>query len=482
MSLVAGPDGLHGVRMSRSGEGWSAEASGFWPLPPRGDSAESTASPDEPSAEAAGRAPDADAADESNRREDARWAGILRRAAAELGGGTLSLALPTSQLLVKVLELPSEAGGDLEEIVPLQMEAISPFPGDELASSHETLAETETTLRVFAAALPKPTADRWDARLSSAGLKARRIDSALLGWWWTLSSARVLPQGDGRNVVLIGRAGEWDVLLLEGGAPVLCRSLGSERSPQDLALDLTLSLLSAELKGSGKAVEELLLVSDAAPGPQLPDMLSKAAGGAPVRFVDFAELGPAAAGCARRAAQSAPLDLLPASWRERELSAVARKRYFGAMAVAGLAWVLLLAGLLLAPKIHDRIEARMREAVERDKPAYAEVRDVRDRVRLIRSYMDRSRSMLECLRVVVGVLPDEVLFTSLTYRREDGLKIAGEAPEARQVYAFQDAVSNCGLFDNSTLTGPTRNAARRVERFEVDARFDPKPEREGGRR
>ena len=487
VSLVAGPDGLWGARITHAGEGWTVSASGTWTLPAADAPAEGEGAAGAESALVpAGEAPaDSDAAAAEAEREaleDGRWAETLRKAASELGGGPVALALPTSQLLVKVLDLPKETSGDLPGIVQLQMDELSPFAGEELTTGHETLAETEDRLRVFAAGLPQPAAERWDARLKAAGIRARRVDAAILGAWWSLSAAGVLGEGDGRRAILLERAGEWDLLLLEGGAPILCRSLGSGKTAEDLALDLTLSLLSAELKGAVKPLEEIVAVTAAPPDPAMLDALSRAAGGVPARTVGMADSGAPAPGCARRAAGSAPLDLLPASWRTRELSAVAKRRYIAGMAAAGVLWILLLAGLLLAPKISKRFEDAERRAVERDKPAYYAVRDVRDRVRLIRSYMDRSRSMLECLRTVVEVMPPGMTLTGLTYRREEGIRIAAEVTEVPQAYAFKEGISDCGLFDNCTLGQLTRNAAKKVERFEVDARFDPKPEKEGGRR
>ena len=477
-AMAVGPDGIRGARLVRKDGAWSVAASGFWPLPPSDDAPDS-----------AGDAPGEDAAGESAGLDDGRWADTLSRAAKGLGGGAISLCLPTSQLLVKMLDLPAEASGDLSDIVPLQMDKISPFPGEELSTGHEVIAEGEGRLRVFAAALPQSIADRWDARLRAAGLKARRIDSALLGWWWSLSQSGSLPACDGRQAVLVERAGEWDLIILDGGVPVLCRSMGDGAAAGfDLSRELMISLLSSEFNGAGDAIEEIVVVAGREPSRETEESLSEATGGAPVRFVDFEKLGPPASGCARRAAESASLDLTPDSWRHREMSAAARRRYFMGMAVAGLVWALLLGGLLAAPRIFDGLEARERAAVEADAAEFAEVRGVRDRVRLIRSYMgqpgspDYSRSCLECLRVVIGILPPDLQLTSITYTRDVGVEVKGEII-GREGAAndFKKEIDKCrDLFAQSHLKDLSRADSNKRKGFTVQAYFDP-PKEGGGR-
>ncbi len=462
-ALVVGPDGIRGARLMRADGAWSVASSGFWPLPPEDENAPAAAD------DASVNPVNPETSDQASAElDDGRWADTLERAAKGLGGGAISLCLPTSQLLVKMLDLPAEASEDLADIVPLQMDKISPFPGEELTSGHELIAEGEDRLRVFAAALPQSIADRWDARLRAAGLKARRIDSALLGWWWTLSQSGSLPACEGRQTVLVECAGDWDLIILDSGVPVLCRSIGSGSvAPSDLSRELMLSLFSSELSGAGDAVAEVVIVAGSEPSAEMRDVLSNAVGGAPVRFVDFEKLGPPAVGCARRTAESASLDLLPESWRHREMSAASRRRYIIGMAVAGIVWVLLFAGLLVAPRISDRLEARERAAVERDRPEYLEVCDVRNRVRLIRSYMDHSHSCLECLRVVIGILPEELLLSSITYDRAVGLEIKGEGDKTAANDFKKEIDSHRELFpdpERNTFTDQSKADSNKQKR------------------
>ena len=170
------------------------------------------------------------------------------------------------------------------------------------------------------------------------------------------------------------------------------------------------------------------------------------------------------------------------------MSAAARRRYFLGMAAAGIVWALLLAGLLLAPRISDGLEARERAAVEQDAAEFAEVRGVRDRVRLIRSYMGQpgtegySRSCLECLRVIIGILPPDLQLSSITYTREVGVEVKGEII-GREGAAndFKKEIDNCkDLFAYSYLKDLSRADSNKRKGFTVQAYFDPP--KEGGRK
>ncbi len=442
-ALVADAGGLCGLRLVRARGAWSVVASGVWPL-----AAADAAAPD---------APDP-------------WIAALAAAADAMGSRTVSLALPTSQLLVKILALPAVAADDLHSIVQLQMDKISPFPGEELTVGCETLATRGTTLQVLGAALPRAILETWDRRVQAAGIKVLRLDSALAGWWWALGDRQVLKPADGRRLVLLEHAGEWDLVLVDDGVPVLARGLGVPVEPIDIARDVTLSLLSAELDGGSQPLRETVVISALPPDEQLAEALA-GAGGAPVRHVSTAALGSPALGVARRATESATLDLIPALWRQREQAGALRRRFLRGMVAAAALWLVLAAGLLLLPWFLQALIVRQEAAVSADLSSFRQVADIRDRVRLIRSYMDRSQSLLEVLRAVTTAQPEGVELVSVAYRREDGAKLAGEATEAALVYAFKDRLDSAGLFARSTLTGPTRDVARKRDRFEIDARF-----------
>ncbi|MDD4101954.1 MAG: hypothetical protein PHU80_04910, partial [Kiritimatiellae bacterium] len=106
--------GLRGVRFAPRGrDGWTRVAGGFWPFEqPKAAEAEEAAE--------SGELLEAD-------RPMARTALTARSA---LGGRQIVLSLPLSRMLVRVLRLPVDIKDDLASAVELQMDKLSPFPGE----------------------------------------------------------------------------------------------------------------------------------------------------------------------------------------------------------------------------------------------------------------------------------------------------------------------------------------------------------------
>ncbi len=461
-ALLIESDALHGVRLAR-GRGAPREAAAKrWPI------AAAPAPPPAASA-AAPSAPDADAV-------GAALCAAQRAWKMEAG---CSLALPTSALMLKVLSLPPADPASLAAIVRLQMEKIAPCAGDDLVVGHEIVSRGEAGQRVFAAAVPRARLDALAQQLAAAGLRLTRLDAALLGWWRQLAAHAPDPLAEGRVAVLFAQSGEWDLLLAEGGEPLLARGLGIPLEPADLGREVTLSLLQAEMEAGAADLGALMVVAEREPGAEWLAALRDAAGVEP-QWLPRERLGSPALGVALRDAEPGRLDLVPASWRALERSQRARRRFLAGFGAAALLWVLLTAGLLLAPAIMRRATAKLAARSEAREPAFREASDVRLRVRLIRSYMDRSRSLLESLRSVCETMPSGVELSALTYRREEGIKLQGDASGSTLVYAFKDALDGAGLFAGSKLTGPTLDAGRRRHRFEIDARFDADAPAAGG--
>lgn len=462
-ALLVETGALHGVRLARGRGGPREAAANRWPI----------AAPAASSEGGEGGAAPADAA------SDALAKALCAAQRAWKMEAGCSLALPTSTLMLKVLALPPADPASLAGIVRLQMEKIAPCAGDDLVVGHEILSRGEAGQRVFAAAVPRAKLDALAQRLAAAGLRLTRLDAALLGWWRQLADLRLPALAEGRVAVLFEQGGEWDLLLTEANEPLLARGLGLPWEPPDLGRELTLSLLQAEMEAGAASLSALLVVAERSPDGDWLAALQAAAGVQP-QYVPRERLGSPALGVALRDAETGRLDLVPDAWREQERTQRARRRFLAGFGAAALLWVLLTAGLLLAPSIVKRATAGVTARIAAREPAFREASDVRLRVRLIRSYMDRSRSLLEALRSVCEVMPAGVELSALTYRREEGVKLQGDAAGSALVYAFKDALDAVGVFAGGKLNGPTLEPVRRRHRFEIDARFDADAPAAGG--
>ncbi|MEI7902812.1 MAG: hypothetical protein WCK89_21400, partial [bacterium] len=126
--------------------------------------------------------------------------------------------------------------------------------------------------------------------------------------------------------------------------------------------------------------------------------------------------------------------------------------------------------LFAGPVVYRQMTAHVRGESKAHAKAFKRVSDTRDRVNLILSYTDRTYSPLEMLRMASSRLPPAgITLIGFNFKRDDGVKISGEADLPTLVYDFKNAVTEDPLFESVSLTGPS--ASRGKHKFEVDAKF-----------
>lgn len=452
IAIAAESGCVRGVRFAPRGrDGWTRTGGGFWPLeaPHEGSSAEG--------AEQGGTLVES----------DKPLARALCAAKSALGAKQVVLSLPLSRLLVRVLKMPIEVRDDLADAVALQMDKLSPFPGEELSVGCEILSETDNELNVFAAALPAAVFEELGSALRIAKLHVVRTDAAVLGWFRALCGPCQLSR-PGRRVLLMNPDDGWDLLVLDHGVPVLVRGLGALPDHDALLREVTLSLLNAELEAGHGALEEVLVVSKEAPSAELRERLGTLAGAAVKHVVPPGE-DAGLEGVALRTGEGAALDLTPQTWRDAVKESRLRQRVVTGVGVAMGVWALFMAVLFAGPVVYKQMTAHVRNASKAHAKAFKQVSDTRERVNLILAYTDRSYSSLEMLRMASSYLPQGITLIGFNYRREDGVKIAGEADQSTLVYDFKNAVTEDPLFESVSLTGPSISKGK--HKFEVDAKF-----------
>jgi len=454
IALLAESGCLRGVRFAPRGrDGWTRTGGGVWPL---------EAPPPEAAAEADGSEQGGTLVE-----SDKPLTRALCAAKSVLGARQVVLALPLSRLLVRVLKLPIEVREDLADAVALQMDKLSPFPGEELSVGCEVLSETEKDLWVFAAAMPAAVFEELGASLRAAKLHVVRTDAAVLGWFRSLCGPCQLAR-PGRRVMLMNPDDGWDLLVLDHGVPVLARGLGVLPDDDALIREVTLSLLNAELEAGQGPVAEVLVVSKEAPSPELLGKLAKVAGVAARPVTPPSEDG-GAEGVAVRTGEGAALDLTPQAWRDEVRESRIRRHVLTGVGIAMSVWAVFMGVLFSGPLVYKQLTARVRNASKAHAKAFKQVSDSRERVNLILSYTDRTYSSLEMLRMASADLPQGVTLVGFNYKREDGVKISGEADQPTLVYDFKNAVTENPLFESVSLTGPS--AIKGKHKFDVDAKF-----------
>ena len=139
-------------------------------------------------------------------------------------------------------------------------------------------------------------------------------------------------------------------------------------------------------------------------------------------------------GVARRTQEGSSLDATPADWAELRTEARFKKKLIAFLLAATVGWVLLMGVLFGVPFVYGQMTERQKTLSKRHARAYGEVKEMRDKVKLVQQYSDHARGSLEMLKAVSDRMPEGITLTSFTYRRGERLSIVGEAQQPTDVY------------------------------------------------
>lgn len=394
--------------------------------------------------------------------------GSLRFLSSGIQSREVVLALPLSRLLVRLVRVPVENRSDPAAFAHPILQSISPYPDETLTVSCEMVRESPDGLVVIAAALPESAADDLAEALDAAKLNVTRVDvlalGAIRGLWNALGNA------DARRLLLLKDEDCISLLVIDGDLPSAIRAFTSE---SDLRREVMLSLLESEDFGGVRSLSEIVVSGDL----QVDDLADLA----PVRRIEMTA-DEALVGIEQRSEDPASLNALPESWREVLDESRLKRKLTRGLALAGGFWVLMLAVLLGVPMGYGFMTDRQKSLRKEHRRAYEAVREMRDKVRLVQKYSDHSRGALEVMKAVSDRLPQGVTLNSWLFRREDGVKVAGEADEADSIWKFQDAMTSLagegetqGVFGRVDLHGPTAVKGGR-QKFDLDCRYEKESE------
>jgi Tfp pilus assembly protein PilN len=395
--------------------------------------------------------------------------------ARQLAPRTVALGLARTATFVKPIELPM-VGGDLREMVRLNLDGHVPFAADDaafdwipLASDGDGARGEETLRRVLVVAAEPRVVDAAlriaeEAKLRPASLTVAAHDLLVL--------AR--PPRDQR-VVWVHRTGaSADVLCLDGPALLLSRTVPA---PDDTTLGDEVRRTLAAVRWRG--CDAVWVSGDADPfAPGLAGL------GLPVSSPDYtaraltrmAALGPEDRGAHTLALATAsgrgarPLDLLPLPLRPRRLS----RAQTLTLGVAGVTAALLIAALALPTLREQRHLARINGEITRLEP------DVRA-VERVQRELERKRKLLATitgiensairalpvLRDLTDMLPNDTWLTTLSLDGK-GVELTGQAAAAS---ALIPLLENSPRLERVEFSSPVTRG-RDKEQFRIRAAWE----------
>ncbi len=461
---------LRGIRLENDGEETKCNDAVCWPFdaePSEGEDAASSDLPAKPEDE-----PLED--EEEPEQEESPLEAALVEAASYYRTREVSISLPLSELFVKVLKFPAENREDLEDLVTKEMKSLSPFPDEDLRIGWEIVRETEKDLFVSAAALPESTAGRIGDSLAAAKLTVVRTDATALGWLRTLWPRITEKPGVSRRLVMLDLDGNgWELAVLDDDTPVILRGLGTSADGDMVRLrrEIMLSLMEADGFSGGREVGEVLVFSHGAVSPETQALLADYG---EVRVVECEDENGGVEGCARREDEACTFDVTPYAWADALKEGRFKRRLYLSAAVAFGVWVLAVVAAVGGLFVVDALTGRVAANSKRHQREYKQVNDMRERVELVKRYSDHNRGILEILKAVSDRLPDGVTLTSFQFKRDEGVKISGEAEQPTMVYEFKNALVKSEAFASVNLRGPS--ASRGVHKFDIETAFEAKEE------
>lgn len=397
--------------------------------------------------------------------------GELRALASGEKSREVVLAVPLSRLIVKVLRVPETDRGDPVAFATPILQAMSPYPDEPLTVSCETVGESESGVVVLAAALPESANEDIADALDAAKVNVTRVDALALGALRGLWGAVTGGAGEkARRLVLLGGADCLSAFVLDGDLPTVVRAV----SPGgDLRRETMLCLLEAEAFGGAAPLAEIVLAGDVEPAGI--DAL------APVRRIEIGD-DAALVGVTERSREPAALNALPAAWREVLEETRFKAKLTKSLAAAGGVWAAILIVLFGVPVVFGFLEDHQKALCKEHARQYKAVREMKEKTELVRKYSDHSRGALEIMKAVSDRLPQGITLLNWNFKRDEGVKVSGEADSAEQVYQFKDAMSSIELtagdgeepvgevlFGQVVLTGPSARGTK--QKFDLDCRY-----------
>lgn len=380
----------------------------------------------------------------------------LRVIAPGDGSREAVLSLPLNRLIVKVVRVPAEHVQDAVAFAAPVLQSMSPYPDEPLTVSCDKLHETPDGAVALVLALPESAADDIADALDAAKLSVTRVDATVLGrlrGMW----GEVAPD-DSRRMVLFAEADCIDVLVLDGTVPCEVRAVSVSG---DLYREALLSLLAAESFAGVRPLAEIVLCGDVPEADGLSAL-------APVRRIE--SVPDPAPGLAERAADPLCANALPDSWREVLEESRFKSKLKGFLIAAGVVWALVMGILFGVPLAYGFMADHQKELSREHMRAYNEVKEMRDKVRLVQKYSDHSRSALEILKAVSDRLPAGVELTSWNFRRGESVRVSGEASETSPVYQFKDRLADTGAFEGGVTLSPIRSQGGK-QKFDIECKF-----------
>lgn len=413
----------------------------------------------------------------------------IQRQCPELTG-PVTFGISSNQLLMRVVELPTVDTNEINSMIQLQVDKLSPFPSERRASSFEVLKTTETSCRALIVTIQRDMIESVGAICLKAGLTILRIDVDVMGWWRLLHDAKTILD-KGRQVIILLESEGGVIIAAQDGIPVSFKPIGpsagisEEEYASEIAGEVGALILALDLEQGGNPVARMdFWHRDVNPEKILARLNEEFS--QDMRGQSLESLPPLSEGLARRVLSpvfsvkastsrsqgiESVIDLVPTAWRMTTLSAETKRHVIAGMALVLGIWIIGMTALITGHYFKQgRLKALEARMALLQAPA-DEVRALQRRVKSFEQYLDRKYSALECLREISQLLPNDVSLASFQFKKGKSVMLRGESLAVEPIIDFKQKLDSSALFeaiDMGTIQ-PMKRKDETVQTFQMNA-------------
>jgi len=389
---------------------------------------------------------------------------------AEVMQGDMTVPLRASELLMRVVELPTSDETEIRDMVAFQIDKISPFPTDQMAMAHEVLQQNDGSALVLMAAAKRSCIDAIGDLFQEKGVHVHSIDARVMGWLKLLQDEEKCSQ-EGCEIIVIDDDIDFLLVVLNNGIPFAFRSLdqpeGEAGLVDELCREIGYTLTSLDAEYDLPAPTAIQFWHHGETSRSLLESLA-AKSGLSVSGNDLDDLPPLSEGILRRAqANTSRIELIPREWVELQAQKQLLRK-LGLVSGSMIAvWLVVIIILTAIYQTRSMALSRIQKQADAIAPAANQALANRQKLKKLMVYTDRSDSALECLREITRMLPNtDIELASFNYKKEKGVTVRGTADSDDTAYEFFDRLTASKLFsrlkDQSVTTKVTKGIQRAV--------------------
>jgi hypothetical protein len=397
--------------------------------------------------------------------------------------GDISVALRTSELLMRTMEFPTSDPAEIADMVGFQVDKISPFPLDQLAISHEILGYTDDSATVLMAAAKRESIDAIGDIFERSGVNIHSIDARSMGWLQLLRDEKHLSES-GTEVLILVDGIDFVLAVLLEGKPLVFRSLHARLDDMEVVDELTreiaytLTTLDSEYTFPMPTTIDFWSIGDV-PMPLRSKLAEKC--GLLVLYHDLATLPSLSDGLLRRAcSKESRIELIPTEWIELQKRKKLIRKFSIISGGIAAVWISVLLIFFTVYKVRDIKLARIKEQAKVIAPAAEAAQNNQNKLKALKVYTDRSDSSLECLREVTRLLPaGDIEFNSYKYNKGKSVALRGNARSDDLATDFLESLNKSSLFEGTKDERTENKTTKGVRRTIFSVTLVLKSEEEG---